>query len=176
MRTLTKHAVVALTGLLFSQYTFAADAAQAAKVVVTNSAVRPALTSRIDDPGRIPYQSTQKLTCTTVNCTFTFGAIPEGHRLVIQHVSGKFLFSGGGLQAIVTLTAGGADESDFTAALNSNVPEATFDQSVQFYVDAGQAPVVNGFLPLGKFTDGQTVTLMGYELDCVSAPCAPIAH
>jgi hypothetical protein len=84
------------------------EAAAATKVSVVNSAAHPALTSGIDDPGRILYQSTDNPTCTGANCTFNFGAIPTGHRLVIQHVSGRLGFSGSGTQVSVSVSAGGA--------------------------------------------------------------------
>jgi hypothetical protein len=40
----------------------------------------------IDDPGRIPYQSAQRISAG--QDTFIFPVVPAGDRLVIQHVSG----------------------------------------------------------------------------------------
>jgi hypothetical protein len=138
--------------------------------------VRAALTSSIDDPGRIPYQSTVNQTCTGANCTFTFGALPTGHRLVIQHVSGILGFSGSGTQISVILRAGGPDAVSFLASYFGPRTEAEFDQSVQFYVDETEAPVVNVFTPAGNFAQVQSLTLIGYELSCTAAPCAAVAH
>jgi hypothetical protein len=106
------------------------EAQFASPVRVANTAAAPALTSSIDDPGRIPYQSTVFQTCTGANCTFTFGALPTGHRLVIQHVSGILGFSGSGTQISVILRAGGPDAVSFLASYFGPRTEAEFDQSV----------------------------------------------
>src|SRR5215469_8161055 len=67
----------------------AVHAAVAALVQVSNTATNPALTSRIDDPGRIPYQSVLTNTCSGQQiCNFVFGTVPQGHRLVVQQLSG----------------------------------------------------------------------------------------
>jgi hypothetical protein len=173
---LTSIGVVALAVVLVNAIApQTVHAAVAALVQISNTATNPALTSRIDDPGRIPYQSTVNQTCTGANCTFTFGAVPTGHRLVIQHVSGILGFSGSGTQISVILRAGGNDAVSFLASYFGPRTEAEFDQSVQFYVEATQAPVVNVFTPAANFAFLQTLTLIGYELNCTAAPCAAIA-
>jgi len=63
------------------------------QVEVANPATNPALTSSVDDPGRIAYES--NVNCSVfggVFCTATFAAVPQGQRLVIQHISGGLLF------------------------------------------------------------------------------------
>ena len=63
------------------------------QVDVANPATNPALTSSVDDPGRIAYES--NVNCSVfggVFCTATFAAVPQGQRLVIQHISGGLLF------------------------------------------------------------------------------------
>jgi hypothetical protein len=57
---------------------------------VTNPSTAPALTSSVDDPGRVAYQSITGQVCANPNqCVVDFPAVPQGHRLVIQHVSGS---------------------------------------------------------------------------------------
>lgn len=46
-------------------------------------------TVNVDEPGRIPYQTAAFGHCEGTVCKATFQAIPAGHRLVIQHVSGN---------------------------------------------------------------------------------------
>jgi hypothetical protein len=176
-RLLVGAGAVALVGVVLTEIrSRAAEAPSAANVVVVNSAAHPALTSRIDDPGRIPYQSTQTPTCTGANCTFTFGAVPAGHRLVIQYVSGILGFSGSGTQVLVIMKGGGSDAFSFLASYFGDRTEAEFDQPVQFYVSAGKAPVVYAFTPASNFAFVQSLTLVGYELDCTAGPCAAVAH
>jgi hypothetical protein len=146
------------------------------QVWVTNPPTHPVLTSRIDDPGRIPYQSTQNPTCEGANCTFTFTSVPVGRRLVIQHVSGILGFSGSGTQVSLIMRGGGPDAVSFLEPYFDSRTEAEFDKTVQFYVDAGQAPIVYAFTPESNFAFVQSLTLIGYELDCTASPCAEIAH
>jgi len=75
----------------------------------------------------------------------------------------------------VILRAGGNDAVSFLASYFGPRTEAEFDQSVQFYVEATQAPVVNVFTPAANFAFLQTLTLIGYELNCTAAPCAAVA-
>jgi len=63
-------------------------------VTVVNPATSPALTSSVDDPGRIAYQTVQEPQCTLNSCDFVFPDVPTGHRLVIQHVSGDLFLAG----------------------------------------------------------------------------------
>jgi hypothetical protein len=157
----------------------AVDAPTAANVVVVNTATHPALTSRIDDPGRIPYQSTDTPTCTGQTCTFNFGAVPAGHRLAIRHLSGTVSLNSNVLGALVTLRAGGKDTISFQAPnLLSSSTGFPFDQPIEFYVNAGKSPevVVSISSGFGNFVSGQSLTLIGYELDCNVGPCASIAR
>lgn len=77
-RLLVGAGAVALVGVVLTEIrSRAVEAPSAANVVVVNSAAHPALTSRIDDPGRIPYLSTQTPTCTGANSCrrFALGCI-----------------------------------------------------------------------------------------------------
>ena len=64
------------------------------QVDVANPATNPALTSSVDDPGRTAYES--NVNCSPVSggisCQANFSAVPQGQRLVIQHISGGLLF------------------------------------------------------------------------------------
>jgi hypothetical protein len=146
----------------------------------------PAVTtvSNMDDPGRIPYQSTsptpQPCPAGGVGLCWPFPAVPAGHRLVIQHVSGALQYSTSPNPLVVyVLDSGFHAINAFTPTANawsSTVQLINFDQRVQVYVDASQtywvevwasgAPTV-GFVP---------VIVTGYLLDCAAAPCAAIAH
>ena len=80
-------------------------------VTVTNPARAPALTSSVDDPGRIAYQShVELLACNNnPNCTATFPNVPAGHRLVVQHVSGQANFVNSPPQNFVEVDVGNPD-------------------------------------------------------------------
>jgi hypothetical protein len=128
----------------------------------------------VDDPGRIPYQSTLTGTPGPI-FQFLFPAVPAGHRLVIQHISGNLHFNAvptsPAAEAIVFVTGGG---SAFAPTFTRNL--ANFDQLVQLYVDGGDAaqvtvnPVSANAQALSGF-----LTLTGYLLDCTATPCAKIA-
>jgi hypothetical protein len=123
-------------------------AASPVPTTVVNRATGPALTSSADDPGRIAYQSTNSTTCGAGTCGFSFPVVPAGHRLVIQHVSGELIFSGGTPTGVVATLFGRADNSPtFFSAPSISPPPGTpprsaFDNSVLYYVDAGETPVV----------------------------------
>jgi hypothetical protein len=208
--TPTRHILVTL-GVLTSLATVTAPAQKAlgdkpsTPVTVVNPSTGPALTSSIDNPGRIPYQSEAVVSCgsgASSSCQFSFAAVPQGQRLVVQHVSGSLSFNnppdavavalsgsnvigGGG----TTINPGGAQ---FFASSVDNI--SMFDQQVLYYMDGGSLPVVSVTLVVassggsagsglgaGKvsvdFTSGdQFVTLTGYLLNCTASPCASIAR
>jgi hypothetical protein len=125
----------------------------------------------VDDPGRIPYQSFQN--ASAGQREFDFPAVPAGHRLVIQHVSGDMNLEFTPNQVEVLVVATGGASSFFAPFSNTFVK---FDQPVQLYVEAGDAPIVgvlgnNGVDP----TSRGFLTLTGYLLDCAATPCAKIA-
>jgi hypothetical protein len=157
----------------------------AALVQVANTTANPAITSNMDDPGRIAYQA-QIIGTTTANCfpggcAFTFAPVPAGHRLVIQHVSMFILANANSVPARVLVQAGigvtaAAEFLVTNQDTRSSLHEIQFDQSVLLYVDAGVSP----FVTIGASIDttdvdnGQIATLFGYMLDCNAAPCSPI--
>lgn len=156
-------------------------AAVATLVEVTNPATNPALTSAIDEPGRIPYQSVLFKTCggPSATCNFVFGTVPTGHRLVVQHMSGQLTVTA--LSTYIEVTAGPDVAGEWITQLqlfvNNSTFQSFFDMPVHFYVDAGVSPTVSastyGSVPFQ--TNNQVVSLSGYLLDCNVAPCAAIA-
>ena len=135
----------------------------------------------IDQPGRIPYQTTINLSnINNPDALFVFAAIPSGHRLVIQQVSSRF-----GLQSTVSgdtkfyafvSSAGKHDFYTFTPTpiFAADNPDGGLSQPLQFYVDAGFQPIFELISPGPNFASG-SATLIGYLLDCTVAPCAQIA-
>ena len=152
-------------------------------VQVANTRTNPVLTSRIDDPGRIPYLSivnqTGKCPVGGNTCFWEFGGVPSAHRIVIQHVSGVIGFSTAPTSLVVSLNNGsGFPVSSFFAPFTTF---SAFDQQVEGYFDPGQivevrASMVGGTFPNPADSISEVVTLSGYELDCTVAPCAPIQH
>jgi hypothetical protein len=174
---------VALSGLLLALLApQAAHGLVAALVQVANTASAPAIASLIDDPGRVAFMQNASFSCFSAgSCTYVSpSAVPAGHRVVIQHVSGALVFQSTPSWILVTMLA--QTENSITPAF-FNVPPGPagglvyFDQPILFYFDAGQFPQVNIFanLPLNE-TPITQLTLIGYELDCTSAPCAAIAN
>ncbi len=171
---------VALAGLLLSLLApKAAHGLVAALVQVANTSSAPAIASLIDDPGRVAFMATQLATCSGAECVFIFSAVPATHRLVIQHVSLNLL-----LNSVPNLFIQAQVYNSLTAANigSFNVPpmgqNPYLDQPFLFYFDAGQVPTVDFVSFSANFSPGagQTLTLVGYELDCAAAPCAPIAN
>jgi hypothetical protein len=124
----------------------------------------------LDDPGRIAYESQQ--TIGAGQFAFIFSAVPAGHRLVIQHVSGLVFFQSD--VSLVNVSAGspkGQGSSNFLGSFSKNTGQ--FDQLVQLYVDAGDHPQVN--VTADQSVSTGFLTLTGYLLDCTVAPCAKIA-
>jgi hypothetical protein len=147
----------------------AVHAAVAALVQVSNPASSPALTSRIDDPGRIPYQQALVGSTTTV----ASGAVPANHRLVVQHISGQLTCTSSPSAGWLQITSPGGVIEFFTPAINSLVVSA-FDQPVHFYVDQNRSFSILSQC-VGAAFSSQALIVTGYLLDCNAAPCAAIA-
>jgi len=146
---------------------------------VVNPAASPALTSSVDDPGRVAYQSfnDQPSSCSGNLCQFVFPNVPDGHHLVIQHISGNFGFTGDPLLVMVDVFGGGAFSS-FLAPVAHAGPAffSAFDQPALLYFDAGVTASMQVFVGSSSFLGVPLVELSGYLLDCTVSPCAPIAH
>jgi hypothetical protein len=153
----------------------AVHAAVAALVEVSNPVTSPALTSRIDDPGRIPYQ--KWLSCTPKAggyCNAETGPVPPNHRLVVESISGVVGFQPQTSFSTVTMQSG-LGFSTFYIPLVNDLPtsnESAFNQPVHLYADQNQSIslqiVSTSTVVRGDFT------ITGYLLDCNAAPCAAI--
>jgi hypothetical protein len=135
----------------------------------------------VDDPGRIPYQSTLTGKAGNVGSQFffQFPAVPAGHRLVIQHIGSNNLSFKTAPQREVRVSldfGGGTSATSFFVAFSGRA--IAFDQLVQFYGDAGDKPAVSVVADEGNSPaeDAGSLTLTGYLLDCKAAPCAAIAE
>jgi hypothetical protein len=158
------------------------EAQFASPVQVKNTSAAPALTSTIDDPGRIPYQSSVNMSgkCPPggSTCFWEFGSPPAGHRIVIQHISGTVSFNGTPISIPVNLNNGSGLLASFLAPFANF---SSFSQPVQAYFDPANIIEVQIFLIEGTYPNPpdsftEVITLTGYELDCTAAPCAAIAH
>jgi hypothetical protein len=143
----------------------------------------------VNDPGRIAYQSNSTfgpVQCAT--CTATFPSVPTNHRLVIQHIS-IGVYSVTPSPIIVSLLlepdgislANNSSNVNFTPASRSPLTysNGSVDLPTLAFIDGGKIPQVALTLLSGQLTSsGPTsgVTLSGYMVDCMIAPCAAIAH
>jgi hypothetical protein len=148
----------------------AAHAAVAALVQVSNTATNPALTSRIDDPGRIPYQA-QKF-CNPCQ-DLTYGPVPANHRLVVEHISGQVDFKANPSESSLQVIIPQVRTSVFFTPTNPKINSSLFDQPVHFYVEQNQSMSVQ--VAGDQAINAVQITLTGYLLDCNAAPCGAIA-
>lgn len=183
-KALTALGAIFLVALLLAALAPKAARGFAAAIVqVGNTTANPAITSNMDDPGRIPYQATvdgnSGSNCTATVCQFNFAPVPAGHRLVILHVSAFIQANPNSTPMRVGVGAHSSFSSTFLVTVQdtlSGLNEIQFDQPVLVYVDAGQTPVVvvNSNIVTFLADTGQVVTLTGYLLDCNAAPCSAI--
>ena len=174
---LTASGTLAVTGaiMLFSAHRIEAQFSSPVRVLNTSSG--PAITSHIDDPGRIPYQSSQTANCEGMTqCFFQFPAVPANHRLVVQRVTGYYTMSAGSAPASLGLrSAGGGFVTNFLTPIDASHNLNLFDIAVLLYFDAGQQPETIAEVT-GTYNGSANSTLMGYMIDCSAAPCSAIAH
>lgn len=176
----------AVTGSVAVTNTPTVNVGNTPSVNVSNTSTQPVPSVRIDEPGRIPYQSQVDKSASCISgatCFFEFGSVPAGHRVVIQHISGIVNFTGSTFAVWVQLNNGsGLPVSNFLAPQVPAISFTAFDQAVQAYFDPAafgglievQVNLVGSAFPGGG--SAQIITLSGYELDCNVAACAPIAH
>ena len=154
---------------------------------VLNPATMPALTSSVDDPGRIAYQSTGGAQCpNSPVCDFSFPSVPEGHRLVVQHISGSLQTNGAPVSIRIALTSGphtNISFAPFAASTPAPLFDSDFNEPVLLYFDAGNAgnvPEASAIITGSTLAraDNVFVTITGYILNCTVSvsPCTPIAH
>jgi hypothetical protein len=135
----------------------------------------------IDSIGRIPYQKVANMSGQCggqTSCVFSFGAVPAGHRLVVQHITGIGQFTAIPTKvSILALNTQGQPILQFFPPING--ASSAFDQNTLFYVDAGFQPFVTMAAGPDTFAGSnlsQNITLTGYLLDCTVANCAPIVQ
>ena len=141
-------------------------------VIIVNPATEPALTRSVDDPGRIAYQITAACVLDTDACAFDFPAVPQNHRLVVQHISG--LLVGNVTGALVILIGGANGALSSFIAPPSFQGASQFDQPVLQYFNAGSAPSLTAVAD-ATLISFSSATISGYLLDCATTPCAAIA-
>jgi hypothetical protein len=149
----------------------AVHAAVTALVQVSNPATNPALTSRIDDPGRIPYALGELCPPAGNSCFVSFPAVPANHRLVIEYLVGTANFSSPPSFSRVTLTRG-SPMAIFLTPLQSTT--AAFTQPIRAYVNQNETFDVQ-WDSSSPWLATPIFIAIGYMLDCQAAPCAPIA-
>jgi hypothetical protein len=133
-------------------------------------AVRAAVVKNIDERGRTPYQTI--LLCNGLNsCVSAAGiAVPAHSRLVIEHVSGFAQFPESQQINGILLTSS-ASRSYIVATFLEDyggLYNYGFDQPHLFYVEAGDAPVLQLFVsgaPVnGHYAEAQC-QISGYIVD-----------
>jgi hypothetical protein len=169
---------IAVAGVIMLFSAHRIEAQYASPVRVLNTSSGPAITTVIDDPGRIPYLSGQSANLVGVqsSVTFTFPAVPANHRLVVQRIVGYYGMSVNSATTSITLQTTG---NSFIT--NLFTPSAAFtnlfDVPVQGYFDAGQQPQTFAYASGSSvFQNSAFSTLIGYMIDCSAAPCAATAH
>ena len=163
----------ALVGVVVGAFTAGPAIAQA---------VRAALVSNVDDPGRVPYQvgindPVAFLDCSSV-CVTEAPQVPAGKRLVITNVSGVLLTGLPSGSVILPSVLGSGNTPIYLGVVFSGTKNGsnwfTFNQPIRLFFDAGSIPKVG--VTLGASTSGASFfTLSGYMLDCSTGPCAAIA-
>jgi len=164
-----------------------AQAVVASLVEIVNSATSPVPTSSVNrtGTGRIAYQATVTMTgsCLVMSvCQYAFPAVPAGHRLVVQQISGAATFSEVPSENI-WVTAQSAALFGTNSFLNFYEPASNSDlaflQPALFYLDASESVTITVEDRSGHATflgsSPNYVSLTGYELDCTVAACAAIA-
>lgn len=174
-------AAMAVAGLISLVTARRIEAQYSSPVKVVNTTSAPAITSRMDDPGRIPYQSTINGTsCVNTNsCVVSFPPVPAGHRLVVTQISGAHngpQFGTGPFAVSVRIGLNGPNGgiTQFYWDLQSL---GSYVLPVSAYLDAGvNINVVDSIIGTTYNNGPQLITVTGYMLDCTAAPCAAIAQ
>lgn len=146
-------------------------------VTVVNPSTGPALTSSIDNPGRIPYQSEAIVSCgsgSSSSCQFSFAAVPQGQRLVLQQVSGSLSFNSPPDTVAVVLSGNNGSSSGGSATSGAGAGKAgpggafffapsvdnisLFDRQILYYMDGGSVPVLSVTLVVSSSGSGGSAT------------------
>jgi hypothetical protein len=130
-------AVAGVIGAAFGTGT--AQAIVATLVEVVNPSTSPVPSLNVTDPGRIAYQATVNNTgkCSSPVCFFVFPAVPSGHRVVIQHISGGVNFTGVPTSLFVLIQGPRAINISGFFAPTPVMTFSLFEEPVLLYVDGG---------------------------------------
>lgn len=131
-------------------------------------AQKPALTKSVDEPGRVPYNSSLSLqSCSNGGCSVYFAPVPPGYRLVITYVS-VLVASSTPVSGYISLTTTAAGTTNTPEEMYLPVPVPTGPNSgisivsapISFYAEPGSAPFifVSTYLSQGSVT----ASLTGY--------------
>lgn len=166
-RLLTLAGGVALLAVLGKYYAIPAIA----------QAVRAALVSNVDDPGRIPYEVTTSFGFGGGNGGSETPRVPAGKRLVITNVSGTVdtnLPGGSLLQPTIGVSGHLHTISPSLIFSGSGNGENSFafNQPTLLFVDAGDFMRVTITIAVVPTQGFLSCTLSGYLLDCSTGPCA----
>jgi hypothetical protein len=184
-------AVAALAALLLTAAVLSPAAAQSGTpVTVVNPSTSPANTANVDEPGRIPYSTSDARNCTGHDpiCEFHFPPVPANHRLVLLNISTNLTLqtvNGASQAAVVAIEAPQyihyfpqiisipsilPNSSNFVEAISYSI------QPVLIYQDGGTSFTITADnLGTAQFSGVGSVAIAGYLVDCTIAPCAPIA-
>jgi hypothetical protein len=141
-------------------------------------AVRAALVSNVDEPGRIPFRAEMTF---DGDCRFGCAGhlqgglqVPHGKRLVITNVTGEVRSSVSGKMQVGNGLGSATIPTIFLGQMSPNFYSYGFDQQVLLFYDAGETPSLRFTSFTDDVSDGY-VDMSGYLLDCTTATCAAIA-
>jgi hypothetical protein len=189
-RSLTGLGGITLAGLLLTvAVPKAVHAVASVLVQVTNTTANPVINSRMDHPGRIPYQAVVNTPIspsgTSSLCGFLLSTVPANHRLVVDNIGG-FVPLSAASAVFVNLGCNACGEVRFNGTMVPSPPTGPTTTAVEFslpvhlYFDPGEVPEVTvqvaNLSTVAVLNGVPDVTVSGYLLDCAAAPCAPIAH
>ncbi len=146
-------------------------------VTVSNSASQPVPVTASGTPyvnTVVDHVNSSTGHCGSGECNVYFPAVPQGKRLVIKHVSGRFVDPAKTMfaaQLLVPLIPAGSYSAQVFLPLPQVVPPnsnlfaywSLVSQPVEVYVEAGQTPVFGAELDSGS--GFVTATLTGYLVD-----------
>jgi hypothetical protein len=156
-----------------------------AALVAVVCATTPLIAQDASAAEHIPYQSVVNMTgkCTAQNpavCSFYFGAIPRGHRLVVQEISGLVSFTTPPDSVSVSINAANGELLQGFMAPAVNYSETGFIQPTLLYVDADKSFSVQITAPgPGQFVAAPTVqfvSVVGYLIDCYREECPEVVR
>lgn len=144
-------------------------------------AVQATLFRNADEPGHNPYQSSvifNALTgglltnpCSADQCLVAFARVPEGKRLVLRNITGFVRASSASYLQFLSLAHAPGNNPPLTVLpirqQQSSPQIYSFNEAIDGYVEAGQAPVFSAFGSRAFLNPGQysQVKLSGYLVD-----------